>query len=67
MVCDCGAPSHCGKCACCANPRGNVEFRVFQANTCPGDHTFGRCDRDECDFITYPQMLGALIMPRPDE
>jgi hypothetical protein len=23
-------------------------------NTCPGDHTFGRCDRDDCDFVAWP-------------
>ena len=20
-------------------------------NTCTGDHTFGKCDRDSCDFV----------------
>lgn len=24
--------------------------RSYGVNTCDGDHTWGKCDRDECDF-----------------
>jgi hypothetical protein len=29
----------------------DVEREALTVNTCTGDHTWGRCDRDDCDFV----------------